>query len=122
MIADEPISLGGKIRADDSTNAARPRMPQEFAQHHRFDAAPKDAATHEPGVDLPVRGPSPADDYADHAVVAEFVDQSNLDGKDCGIGFQRRYVEVTITAGRQVELIGFVDELRYTASSVRFEG
>ena len=53
----------------------------------------------------------PADDDRDHAVVAEPVEQPQLQSESVRIGHHRDHVLVRVAAGGQVELVGFVDEL-----------
>ena len=65
----------------------RPRAANDFGKYCVFDTAAQDPATHQPAVDFPDAVLRPADDDADHAVVAEPVPQPNLRGEDRRIGF-----------------------------------
>src|SRR4051812_2573321 len=56
MVAHHAVALGPTIDADQPLDAARPRVLDDLAQHHRLDPATEHAAAHQPGVDLPGDG------------------------------------------------------------------
>ena len=64
----------------------------------------------------------PANDHADHAVVAENVRQPDLQGENLGVVLRRSHFRIGVAARRQVVLVGFVDELDDAGPPVASKG
>ena len=85
--------------------ALQSRRGDKMSKAGLFDPAPKDATTHQPGVDLPDFVLLVGDQDADDSVVAEAIGEPDLDQMARRIFHCRSQFAFGISTGRQVELI-----------------
>ena len=100
VVLDHVVSAARDITADQPTDAALAGAQEQLPQDHLLDASSKDATAHQPRVDGPAsQRLGSADHDADHAVVAEDVGQSNLEGDAVRILFERGDLCFGVSAG-----------------------
>ena len=112
MARDHGVLGGGQVFADQGDPVQRTRLICQQRQCRLLDAAAEHPAGHQPGVDAALpRRIHMADDDGDDAVVAEPVDQADLQAERLRIGHDRQHLLLGAATGGQVELVGLVDEL-----------
>src|SRR5262249_18392601 len=111
MILDEFVPIGRPEDADQFVYAAANGVVKDLAENHSLHFSSKDAAAHQPSIDIPGRRPLAADEDADHAVVAEDIGQSYLQCEAICIALHCGNLRLHVAPRRQIELVRFIDEL-----------
>ena len=88
VIAHHRVLRRRDIFADQPGRAAPPRLGDQQRQRRRLDAAAEHAAAHQPRVDDESVAFVPTDDDGDQAVVAEAVDQPQMQADDVFVAQQ----------------------------------
>src|SRR5580692_1721283 len=118
MIFDELVAIGGAIHTTQLLNTCGARMLQDLPEHHVLNPSTKNAAAHQPCIDLPnFRLVGAADDDTDHSIVSESVGKTDLQCECGSILLNGRNFGIGVTASRQVVLVRFVNELNDACSS-----
>ena len=112
VLLDHAVLGRGPVFADHSLGAELLGLAGDDAQRRFLDLAAEHPAAHQPGIHEQIAVVDhAADDDGDDAVVAEAVEQAQLQPEGLRILHQREHVFVGIAPRRQIELVGLVDEL-----------
>src|ERR1700744_6610964 len=103
MVFDQTVTLRRPIGADETLDARCAGMEDQFLQHRLLNATAQHPAAHEPRVYLAHEPVLPANDYGDRAVVAESIDQANLQFEAIWILFDLRILGGAASARGQIE-------------------
>jgi len=112
VVSHHAILFCRQVITHEATSAKPFRLVRDKIERRRLDLPAEDATTHQPGIDCQVFAVGHlADHDADNSVVAKPVDQAQLQPEGARIIDQRQHILFRIAPGRQVELIGLVDQL-----------
>ena len=84
----------------------------DAVERRLFELAIENTTAHQPRIDDPVRAIGHANDDGDDTVVAELVDQPDLQSETVRRFFERHHLGFGVASRGQIELIGLIDQLR----------
>ena len=112
MIGNKTISLRRYIDADDLPNSAHLALFDECIEHRKFHFAIENAAAHQPKIHFDSVVVDAPDQHRDQAVVAKLVRQSAIEREKVAVVSDRFHFGARVPSCREIELVGFVDQLR----------
>ncbi len=121
QVGNDSVALRGNIYGGQTLCSRALRVARDTITYRLLDASVQHAATHQPRVHIPSFRGDRADDNTDHAVVAKFVANGDLQCVVVGRVLQRGDLLFSVSPRGHVELIGLVDQLTDPLTPTRVE-